>query len=663
MVGLRAKAILQNSLLALISILIVSAFCELGLRFYTAHATAQTQLVIPFFDEPIADRHIEAIPVRNGMDRAWFRQEPPPVSRDLHDVSPAAVDLYEEYLRRGLYSPQSYYVWNKVFVNSHVCVKNDYVFGNYGDLASYLQVFTPSDGEPYPRYRFPPNTLTPGGLRTNRYGFRGPDLEPSKQPNTIRIAFLGASTTIASHAFPFSYPEYFGYWLNLWLQANHYPLRAEIINAGREGIGSTDIAAIFRDEVLPLNPDYVIYYEGANHISVGPNLIRHAAPLHQYPDQSFLPRQLVQNSALAKLVEDFYKFKFFPLLVKWQRSRAELVFPAGIDEFEPDIVRPDLPIDLPVILGNFRHIADLSEQSGVRFLVSSFIWLDGSEPGIDLHNPRHVEILSMVNRVFWPLSPRDIRRLVDFQNRVFQRFAAAYNPGFMDIARAFPRDPDLFTDGIHFTPEGVRMQGWIALVQFLPHLIRDLERGFTPKAQSAGTGSAMFVPTKGELFDPRCTPSPTELAAARTMPISAMQVAYEGSSLSPNAIGVVARSAPVPWIYIARLPLHTDCEVTDGQGWIGVDVRVIRGTIGIGVLNQAGDNFMVGKLLGPSKSFQTVFLRLASLNVGDLIIRNGGENESSESVVRKVQLIKSGTGMAAECHARRPGVKAIGDKT
>ena len=119
-------------------------------------------------------------------------------------MSPAAVELYETYDQRGVYPAQSFYVWNKTFVEKRICVKNDYVFGQYGDLAKNLKVFMPKDGKPYPRYRNPANTLTASGLRTNRYGFRGPELSLQKGSNIVRIAFLGASTTIAMHSFPFS---------------------------------------------------------------------------------------------------------------------------------------------------------------------------------------------------------------------------------------------------------------------------------------------------------------------------------------------------------------------------------------------------------------------------------------------------------------------------
>jgi len=503
----RTKSLLQNILLLLFSVLLILALCEYGLRIYRDSSGGAILSTVGFSDAPIADRHLDAVAVPKGIDRTWFRQDPPQIARDPREVSPAAAKLYETYLRRGVYAPQSYYVWNKVFVEKRICVKNDYVFGQYGDLANNLKVFTPQDGEPYPRYRNPANTLTASGLRTNRYGFRGPELSLQKGSNIVRIAFLGASTTIASHAFPFSYPEHFGHWLNLWLQANNYPLQVEVINAGREGIGSSDIAAIFEQEVLPLAPDYVIYYEGANHMSIGSELVDTAKPQRSYPTRKLLPIKLVQNSSIAELMEDFFRMRLFPILIEWRRPQSKLVFPAGINESDPDIDRTDLPINLSIILGNLHRIAGQSKKSDVRFLVSSFIWLDGGEPEILHDQSRHIEILSQVNGVFWPLVPKDIRRLVEFQNRVFQRFAALSKLDFMDIAGSFPRDPNLFTDGIHFTPEGVRMQAWVALAQFLAYFARDLERGFVPKGQLPNMKSDAVPSTTGESYSANCSAS------------------------------------------------------------------------------------------------------------------------------------------------------------
>jgi hypothetical protein len=503
----RIKSILQNTLLVLVSLLVVLSLCEYGLRTYRGLSEASLS-TNGLLKDPIADRHLSAVSLPKGIDRTWFRQDPPQVVRDPRDLSSGAAELYETYDRHGVYPSQSFYVWNRAFVEKRICIRNDYVFGHYGDLANNLKVFVPQDGQPYPRYRIPPNTLTASGLRTNRYGFRGPELAREKDSNIIRIAFLGASTTIASHSLPFSYPEYLGHWLNLWLKANIYPFQVEIINAGREGIGSSDIAAIFEQEVLPLAPDYVIYYEGANDLYVGADLFDSIGRFPSYPSLELLPPKWVRLSAAAKVIDDFYRVRIVPTLAEWRRPHAKLIFPDAVMEADPDIERRDLAGNVTSILDNLRHISALSEKFNVRFLLSSFVWLNGGEPEIVKDKTRHVEILSQVNRSFWPLSQPDIRRLVDFQNRVFQRFAVSMKLDFMDIAGTFPRDPNLFTDGIHFTAEGVRMQAWVAFAQFLPYFMRDLEGGFVPHTQSPTMRLGAVPGTAGESYSANCPANP-----------------------------------------------------------------------------------------------------------------------------------------------------------
>jgi lysophospholipase L1-like esterase len=292
--------------------------------------------------------------------------------------------------------------------------------------------------------------------------------------------------------------------LNLWLKANNYPLQVEVINAGREGVGSSDIAAIFEQEVLPLAPDYVIYYEGANDIYVGRDLFDSGGRLPGYPRQELLPKKWVQFSSIAKMIDDFYRVRIVPIVAEWRRPHSKLTFPDAVMEADPDIDRGNLAGNLSSVVDNLRHITALSEKFNVRFLLASFVWLNGSEPEIVNDKTRYVEILSHVNRTFWPLSPPDIGRLVDFQNRVFQRFAASKKLDFMDIAGTFPRDPNLFTDGIHFTTEGVRVQAWVALAQFLPYFARDLEQGFVPNTQLPTRKLAVASATTEESYSANC---------------------------------------------------------------------------------------------------------------------------------------------------------------
>ena len=95
-------------------------------------------------------------------------------------------------------------------------------------------------------------------------GWRGPPIEVPRGPRTIRIVFVGSSTVDRRPLVPYSYPEFVGYWLNLWAQAKKLDVRFEVLNSARESNVSTDLAAIVRTEVLPLQPDLVVYYEGGN---------------------------------------------------------------------------------------------------------------------------------------------------------------------------------------------------------------------------------------------------------------------------------------------------------------------------------------------------------------------------------------------------------------
>jgi hypothetical protein len=69
------------------------------------------------------------------------------------------------------------------------------------------------------------------------FGWRGPEIPLDKPAGTIRIAFVGASTTVGLFDLPFSYPEYVVHWLNLWAERNARRLpspEVEIAVAGVE---------------------------------------------------------------------------------------------------------------------------------------------------------------------------------------------------------------------------------------------------------------------------------------------------------------------------------------------------------------------------------------------------------------------------------------------
>jgi hypothetical protein len=125
-----------------------------------------------------------------------------------------------------------------------------------------LFVNDPADGVGAPRFRFLPDANLPDGLVTNQIGWRGAPIQSPRGDKSVRIVFVGSLTVVDAHYLPFSHSEFVGHWLNLWAASQGSDVRFEVLNAGRESIMSNDIAAVVHNEVLPLRPDLVIYYEG-----------------------------------------------------------------------------------------------------------------------------------------------------------------------------------------------------------------------------------------------------------------------------------------------------------------------------------------------------------------------------------------------------------------
>src|SRR6266511_3410449 len=94
-------------------------------------------------------------------------------------------------------------------------------------------------------------------------------LAVTRAAQVIRVAFVGASTTVDSYSVPFSHPERLEPWLNLWAAQRAPGLHFDVLNTGRTGIDSRSMAAIVRTELVPFDPDLVVFYGEANQFTPG----------------------------------------------------------------------------------------------------------------------------------------------------------------------------------------------------------------------------------------------------------------------------------------------------------------------------------------------------------------------------------------------------------
>jgi hypothetical protein len=417
--------------------------------------------------------YVQHLPVASGVDRDWFATQFPDRPMPKPDADLAA--------RTAKYQPaddmRANYEWNARFVAGPVCGENGAASAASFNQFADVFLFDPVDGEPLPTYRFLANASYPSGLQTNRFGWRGRDISLTKPPRTVRIAFVGASTTVGYHSYPYSYPELVGMWLNQWAVARHPGIRFEAINAGREGVNSRSIQAIVRQELLPVDPDLVVYYEGSNQFWPADfiSITLPPRPRVSVPQ----PGRAASFLAVARRFDTVVRHVTVPGNEP-HKPNIPVNWPGDLDEHDPNLAHPSLPIQLPRIQADLDLARHALEGNGGRLALTSFVWL--VYPGLALDPVRDAMLYDYLNIKYWPFTYAHMRRYLDFQNQVFLKYARVHSLDFIDIARAFPPDPRLFEDGIHMTRAGVRLQAWITFNGLVPIIQEQLASHKWPQA-------------------------------------------------------------------------------------------------------------------------------------------------------------------------------------
>jgi hypothetical protein len=596
-------------LLVLASTVFSLLLCEIGLRLFTAYGASDARFTAVAgkadkpFDAGDAMRYVWRLPAAPGTDRRWFLEDPLPLP-NRSQVSPQRLERYQDFERRGIFTFQADYLWNRYFVESQRCAPNSF-FESYPGTAL---AFDPPTQSLHPRYRFPPNTTMSSGLATNEFGLRGPPLMLAKPPKTIRIAFLGASTTVGFHYFPFSYPERVASWLNRFAAANHFGVRFEALNGGREGLNSEDIAAIVRDEMLPLDPDLAVYYEGSNQFFSANELLSPRIPARK----ELLPRDLAAEHRVPEWIRTHLaigelldrSISGFGTLVEPPKPSYRLNWPAAVDELKPAVDSPDLPLRLPTIVKDLDSIRASMASIGGQLVLCSFEWL--ARDGMRLSPIRHQFIHKHLNTSLWPLRYADIRRLADFQNRTFRRYALDRRIPFVDVASALPQDPDLFSDAIHLTDTGERVKAWIVFQQLLPILLRQIESGQLPRpaghplpAPPSLAASEMPVHCGG-------SPSGPLERIPGGLSLDNIDLVFDEASLEyGHPVKIV--TAGQQWTYAAAIPINAPAGLAR-PCYLFLRARVVDGQIGVGVMDLGANTFQVEKALSPSPGMMDTYV-------------------------------------------------------
>jgi hypothetical protein len=480
----------KNVLLFFASIVFSVLVAEAAVRTIDGYAMFSIPLSDPAGSTSVDTALLDRIPVAAGVERQWFSDEPPPLP-NRHAVPDDWRRLFryiEDHPSGGMdfRPPDVFKAWNSAFAGDPC--RHSFLRHTPGQLWLY----DPPDGAARPPYRYLPEATLPNGLVTNQMGWRGPPIETPRGDRTIRIVFVGSSTTLGAPHLPFSYPEMVGFWLNRWAQSKKLPVHFEVLNAGRESIVSTDNEAVVRNEILPLRPDLVVYYEGGNQFELN-SIAKQVAkdvkpPAPVAPTGSSWLQQAARYSALVARIRAAVG------LAGTKSDGGEspkpsyrLEWPAGLDEQDPDLAYPKLPVNLNTIQHDLDQMRTELATAGSDFAVSSFLWM--VKDGMVLDPVRHKYILDQLNIGYFPYRYRDLERLSNFQNRFLAKYARAHGIPFIDTARYMPLEPDLFVDAVHTNYAGIRLQGWVTFNQLLPVVEKHIADGSWPRPSDPAMAS------------------------------------------------------------------------------------------------------------------------------------------------------------------------------
>ncbi len=630
----------KNLLVVLVSTLVGLLLWEAGLRVFTRYGPrdAAQPAGVPAKPPNVADaaRYLRGLGGAGGTDPRWFAEDPPPLPNRT-SPNPALAARYRDFERRGIFGSQAEYVFNSYLVKRERCNPA----GLLRNFPETLLAFTPQSVSVHPGYRFPADQTLESGLVTNQFGLRGHPLSLAKPARTIRIAFLGASTTVGFHPFPFSYPEYVEHWLNRFAEANRYDVRFEALNGGREGVNSNDIAAILREELLPLDPDLAVYYEGANQFTSANLLVRPVIPPRAAIDprdpvvQHKLPAFLSTHFAIGDLLDR--ALNGFRTVGEPRKPSYRLQWPEEVSERNPDPDSPYLPLQLPAIVKDLDAVRAGLNSIGGRLAVCSFEWF--TPGGAPLSPTRHKLIYEQLNTALWPLRYADIRRLSDFQNRVFRNYAASRKIPFLDVAGGIPQDPDLFIDAIHMTEVGERVRAWVVFQQLVPSVRRLIESGQLPHhTDAAHLPPPMSMAAAG--MSTRCpVPAGPGKRIDGSLSLDAIERAADAVSIQPGRPTKIT-TLPVQWANAAAIPLHIP-NGPHGDLFLLIRARVLNGQVGVGILDRELQGYQIEKFVDAGPEMTDIYLPLPlPETAGSLMIRNTAKGAvASQIVIEDVALV------------------------
>lgn len=300
--------------------------------------------------------------------------------------------------------------------------------------------------------------LSPARDDINSRGYRGPEIEVPKPPETYRIVALGGSTTYGGYldSYELAYPHQ----LQQILKTEYNLSDVEVINAGVPAYASWESAVNFMFRVQDLEPNLIILYHGINDLNA-----RLTDPAHY--SGGFEGRGIWSGAEEPAPASALYRLALHKLgrsvNVAWSleeqldspvdirgcvlKVSGDEAICANLGMTVEAVLRANPPIYFE---RNLNNIISMAQFMGVDALLLSWAYspyaYDAAHGDIMIHEFRQ----------------REIAR----QNEIIRRLAAERGVLFYDLAESMPIDRQYWHNGVHMSASGTaEMAGQLA--QFL----------------------------------------------------------------------------------------------------------------------------------------------------------------------------------------------------
>lgn len=283
-----------------------------------------------------------------------------------------------------------------------------------------------------------PNATRQGSresIHINSLGFRGKEFSKQKNPGTIRILCVGASTTFGTGSSTDSttWPAYLEMEL---LAAPRSGDTLEVINAGIQGCRIQHTIRDIERRLLAYQPDIVICYHANNDIAEDTRRIAQTRGLTGSPG---LGNRFINWASQYSQLVDLAQKNLMILQKGGSTTGGRL---------------NGIPEDLAASFSNsLNELVDLTEKHRVRLLLTTF----------PVKYRRHQEKETRLTNAdvafyYMPwMSMDDLLDAMDMYNQAILNVASARDVPVVDLRESVPADATHFVDCMHMTDRGCQI--------------------------------------------------------------------------------------------------------------------------------------------------------------------------------------------------------------